>query len=122
LWSLSLPEKKIELFDAVRSAANIPINPTISPDGRWVAYQTNLGRRLTIYVQPIPPNGSAYELLPRGADLPHEPVWSRRHQLERRAEAARTHALTSARELRRTEAPSFGALSRGYRLDGRVIT
>jgi Tol biopolymer transport system component len=75
LWTLSLPEKTIAAFDSVRSNG-VPTNSTFSPDGRWVAYQTNQDRRTTIYVQPMPPTGAVYQLLPRAADIPHEPVWS----------------------------------------------
>jgi len=75
LWTLSMPEGKIAPFDAVRSIA-VPINAALSPDGLWLAYQTDHTRRTTVYVQPVPPTGSVFQLFPRGADQPHEPVWS----------------------------------------------
>ncbi len=74
LWALSLREKTAAPFGAVRSS--VPINATFSPDGRWVAYQSDHSGRTTLYVQPVPPTGAVYQLLPRGNDVPHEPVWS----------------------------------------------
>ncbi len=74
LWALSLPDKKLAQFDAVRST--IPINAVFSPDGRWVAYQSNQSGRTTVYVQPVPPTGAVNQFLPRGTDVPHEPMWS----------------------------------------------
>ena len=74
LWTLSLPDKTPSRFDAVRST--VPINAVFSPSGRWVAYQSNHRGRTTVYVQPVPPTGAVYPFLPRGSDVPHEPVWS----------------------------------------------
>jgi serine/threonine-protein kinase len=74
LWALSLSEKTPARFGAVHST--IPINAVFSPDGRWVAYQSDQSGRITVYVQPVPPTGAVYQFLPRGNDVPHEPMWS----------------------------------------------
>jgi Tol biopolymer transport system component len=74
LWTLSLPDKKMAPFAAIRSSA--AINPVYSPDGRWLAYQSDHTRRTMLYVQPVPPNGAVYQLPWQQADQPHEAVWS----------------------------------------------
>ena len=74
LWVLSLADKTVTRFDAVSST--IPINAVFSPDGRWIAYQSDQSSRITMYVQPVPPTGAVYPFLPRGTDVPHEPMWS----------------------------------------------
>jgi serine/threonine-protein kinase len=74
LWALSLPDRNVAPFDAVRST--VPINAVFSPDGRWIAYQSDQSGRTTVYVQPVPPTGAVYQFLPRGTDVPHEPMWS----------------------------------------------
>jgi serine/threonine-protein kinase len=74
LWTMSLPEKRATTFGAVTSS--VPINAVFSPDGRWVAYQSDQSGRTTVYVQPVPPTGAVYPYLPRHNDVPHEPMWS----------------------------------------------
>ena len=74
LWALSLPDKTVARFGAVRST--VPINAAFSPDGRWIAYQSDQSGRITLYVQPVPPTGAVYPFVPRGNDVPHEPMWS----------------------------------------------
>ncbi|HET7697089.1 MAG TPA: protein kinase [Vicinamibacterales bacterium] len=74
LWSLSLPDKRAEPFGGVSST--VPINAVFSPDGRWIAYQSDQSGRTTVYVQPVPPTGAVYQYLPRRNDVPHEPMWS----------------------------------------------
>ena len=74
LWALSLSDRKVSPIGDVRST--VPINAAFSPNGQWVAYQSDKSGRLTIYVQPNPPTGAVHELLPRGRDVPHEPMWS----------------------------------------------
>ena len=48
-------------------------NPSISPDGRWLAYQSNEAGRLEIYVQPFPPSGAKYQVSTGGG---RDPLWS----------------------------------------------
>ncbi len=74
LWTMSLPEKRATRFGAVTSI--VPINAVFSPNGRWVAYQSDQSGRTTVYVQPVPPTGAVYPYLPQRNDVPHEPMWS----------------------------------------------
>src|SRR5262249_2035985 len=46
---------------------------SISPDGRWIAYESNEGGEMDIYVQPFPPTGPKYQLTTTGAIFP---LWS----------------------------------------------
>src|SRR5207253_2808295 len=48
-------------------------NPSLSPDGQWLAYQSPESGRQQIYVQPFPPNGTKYQVTPDGGS---EPLWS----------------------------------------------
>jgi serine/threonine-protein kinase len=74
LWTMSPPEKRATRFGAVTST--VPINAVFSPNGRWLAYQSDESGRTTMYVQPVPPTGAIYPYLPRRNDVPHEPMWS----------------------------------------------
>ena len=74
LWAMSLPEKRATTFGAVTST--VPINAVFSPNGRWIAYQSDQSGRTTMYVQPVPPTGAVYPYLARHNDVPHEPMWS----------------------------------------------
>jgi Tol biopolymer transport system component len=46
----------------------------LSPDGRWLAYQSNESGRLEVYVRPFP-NGTGRSLVSQGGGM--EPVWAR---------------------------------------------
>jgi serine/threonine-protein kinase len=72
VWTLTIPDRKIAPIAAIRSS--IPINPVFSPDGQWIAYQSDQSGRSAVYVRSS--SGAVYPLLPRGADQPHEPLWS----------------------------------------------
>jgi hypothetical protein len=49
--------------------------PTLSPDGRWIAYNSDESGRMEVYVRAFPGMGARYQVsLDGGA----EPVWSRR--------------------------------------------
>jgi Tol biopolymer transport system component len=75
LWMLSLPDRKVTQVAGVHSTTS-PTGAVFSRDGRWVAYTSTEGSKTTIYVQPFPPTGAKYEVLARGADVPHEVTWS----------------------------------------------
>ncbi len=79
LWTLSLLDGKRSLFTVITpSSASYATGAVFSPDGRWVAYANAIRSATTIYVQPFPPDGDRkYQLGRKGADAPHEPVWSR---------------------------------------------
>jgi eukaryotic-like serine/threonine-protein kinase len=75
LWTLSVQGKKAAPFDGVKSA--FPTNAVFSPDGRWIAYATKTPvQRSSVYVQPFPPTGAAYQISKSSEDA-HHPVWSR---------------------------------------------
>jgi serine/threonine-protein kinase len=48
--------------------------PRFSPDGRWIAYQSNESGRFEIYVRPFPGAGSRVQVSNEGGT---EPVWAR---------------------------------------------
>ncbi len=50
-----------------------PFQATLSPDGRWLAYQVSGGGASTAFVEPYPPTGEKYEV-PHRAEAGH-PVW-----------------------------------------------
>jgi serine/threonine-protein kinase len=47
----------------------------ISPDGHWLAYESNESGRREIYVQPFPGPGGKWQVSASGGD---RPVWSRK--------------------------------------------
>ena len=52
----------------------LEINPAFSPDGRWIAYQSNESGRLDVYVRPYPGPGGKWQISPAGG---MSPKWSR---------------------------------------------
>src|SRR5262245_32086206 len=80
LWMLSLDDKKIKPVADIRSVE--PIGATFSPDGRWIAYYSNLKRPFEagpnanrgVYVQPFPPTGARHQLPKEGNDF--HPAWA----------------------------------------------
>jgi serine/threonine-protein kinase len=70
LWTLSVQEKKVAAFGGVQ--ATVQPNPAISPDGRWVVYQS-AGQ---LFAQPVPANGTKYQIT-RTTTSSHYPLWSR---------------------------------------------
>jgi serine/threonine-protein kinase len=75
LWMLSPVEKKTSPFSTQKSVTGIsPIAPTVSPDGRWVAYSigTDTTRAaLQLYVQSLS-TGARYSIASGAADQ----MWS----------------------------------------------
>ena len=76
LWTYSFRTRSAAPFGAIHSHAVASPNAAFSRDGRWVAYATNENGRTTISVQPFPATGAKYQLLAKGADDPHHPLWS----------------------------------------------
>ena len=68
LWVLSLADKKAEPL------VNTPFNEThaqISPDGKWIAYSSDLvGNRREIHVQPFPSGAGQWQISVAGGDWP----------------------------------------------------
>jgi serine/threonine-protein kinase len=70
LWTLRLPDRKIERFGTVESPATL--NATFAPKGDWIAYGTREGAAWRVYVEPFPHTGDRYP-------VPNEawnPLWS----------------------------------------------
>ncbi len=77
LWTYSARDRTSRPFAAVRSSRQ-PTNAAFSPNGAWVAYQSNETGTSAIYVQPFPPTGSRFQASVSAAqDDPHHPLWSR---------------------------------------------
>ena len=74
LWTLSIQDKKAAAFGGVQS--NSLTNAVISPDGRWVVYQSAEVSPTQLFAQPIPPNGTKYQIT-KTTVASHHPLWSR---------------------------------------------
>jgi Tol biopolymer transport system component len=69
VWALDLTHKERKPL----VVANTPFEETMaqfSPDGRWVAYQTNASNRFEIVVQPFPEPGGKYQVSVNGGIAP----------------------------------------------------
>jgi len=69
VWIYSLQDKKTALFAQMPSAALHW--SAFSPDGRWLAYQSNETGRNQIWVQPFPATGAKFPIVGGG-----HPFWS----------------------------------------------
>jgi Tol biopolymer transport system component len=77
LWAYSVQDRTSRPFGSVRSSRQ-PTNAAFSPNGLWVAYQSNETGSPAIYVQPFPATGSRFQAsLVAPQDDPHHPLWSR---------------------------------------------
>ena len=70
IWTLSIKDRKAQPFGQSlrRDSA-----PQFSPDGRWIAYDSNESGREEIYVRPFPGPGGKYQISTGGGT---EPVWN----------------------------------------------
>jgi hypothetical protein len=72
LWVLPLEgDRKPELFLGTPFQENVG---AFSPDGRWLAYNSNESGRTEIYVRPFPPGGGKWQVSNEGGNFPY---WSR---------------------------------------------
>jgi eukaryotic-like serine/threonine-protein kinase len=73
IWGLAMagPEKG-KLVPVVQGPF-IELRPSFSPDGNWIAYQSNESGRAEIYVRPFPGPGGKWQVSSSGGS---EPVWS----------------------------------------------
>jgi hypothetical protein len=71
-WRFSVRERKAEPLSVVTTpvGGGMP-QPSISPDGRWLAYRS-YEPGSTIYLQPFPATGARYQITSGSS-----PVWSR---------------------------------------------
>ncbi len=82
VWALPLERTE---SDHPRAGAPVPLlkttfnedAPMISPDGRWMAYQSNESGRDEVYVQSFPVGGGRWPISTGGGS---RPVWARRGQ------------------------------------------
>jgi eukaryotic-like serine/threonine-protein kinase len=72
IWIYSTEDKKATLF--AESPAGFIGRSIFSPDGHWLAYQSNETKRNEVFVQPFPV-GNKYQIS-KDQDS-HHPVWSR---------------------------------------------
>jgi serine/threonine-protein kinase len=74
LWILSLTDKKTSAFSGSSTSVG---RSAFSPDGRWLAYQSNEAGTAGVLVEPYPPTGTIHQVARRAAATPHHPFWSR---------------------------------------------
>ncbi|HEV2064029.1 MAG TPA: protein kinase, partial [Thermoanaerobaculia bacterium] len=73
-WDLgfySVAEKKTSVF---LSTPAQEVNGRFSPDGRWLAYQSDESGRMEVYVQPFQRHGGKWQISTAGGG---QPVWNR---------------------------------------------
>ena len=73
LWALSIADRKAEPLGSVQSSNAILPAAVFSPDGRWVAYNSDETGLTGVYVQPYPATGAKYPISRGRASFP---VWS----------------------------------------------
>jgi len=74
IWSLPLDgERKAS---AMYHSAYREVNPAISPDGKWMAYASDVTGRFQIYLRPFPGPGGAIQLT-AAATAANNPSWTR---------------------------------------------
>jgi serine/threonine-protein kinase len=64
-------EKKVTVFVSGAETENMP---RFSPDGKWLAYQSNESGTFQVYVRPFPENGARIQISDNGGA---EPIWGR---------------------------------------------
>jgi dipeptidyl aminopeptidase/acylaminoacyl peptidase len=67
IYGLSIPTGTVAQL--VTSAGNA-FNAAFSPDGRWLAYQSNESGDFEVYVQPFPPTGEKWQVSSNGGGGP----------------------------------------------------
>jgi serine/threonine-protein kinase len=79
LWTLPL---ETDAASGLRAGKPAPLlatdfderSPSLSPDGRWLAYVSNEGGSIDVYVRAFPDTGARWQLSSGGANYP---IWSR---------------------------------------------
>ena len=72
VWRLSLKTRKAEPLIVVPKAR--VAQSVLSPNGRWIAYQSTIMSGTDIFVEPFPPTGAKYQV-PSTFDN-HHPIWA----------------------------------------------
>ncbi len=70
VWIFSLKDKKATVF--AQAPSTFIGRSAFSPDGRWLAYQSNEGGKFRVWVQPFPSTGARNPIADGGT-----PFWSR---------------------------------------------
>jgi serine/threonine-protein kinase len=73
LWLVGLDSTRA-LSALLRTSAD-EVSPSVSPDGRWLAYASNESGRYEVYVRPFPGMGARYPVSLDGGTVP---LWSPR--------------------------------------------
>jgi serine/threonine-protein kinase len=71
--AVRLDDEKAKPIQLVRSDTSYNQMPRFSPDGHWLAYQTNRSGRYEVYIRPFPDSGEPVQVSKGDAS---EPVWS----------------------------------------------
>jgi Tol biopolymer transport system component len=70
--ALSMPERTVAPFGSIQSPTLFA--STISPDGKWVAYQArDATTAMRVFVQPFPPTGATYQVPRNGVHATWSP-------------------------------------------------
>jgi serine/threonine-protein kinase len=78
IWALERTGETWKLREVLRGPGAM-FDPTVSPDGHWVAYDANDTGRPEVYVQAFPGPGSKYKISTDGGEAP---TWTRNgHEL-----------------------------------------
>jgi serine/threonine-protein kinase len=70
IWQMGLADRAPH---QVLAASFNNYNPSLSPDGRWMAYESDESGRFEVYVRPFPGPGGRWQVSLNGG---REPVWS----------------------------------------------
>jgi Tol biopolymer transport system component len=80
LYAMQVPETGVDLWvePLTSKAAPFPVVQTrfdemcgqFSPDGRWIAYQSNVSGRMEVYVRPFAAHGSQHQVSSTGGSQP----------------------------------------------------
>jgi len=71
IWTYSLREKKASPLIAIPPSAQS--GSRFSPDGKWIAYESNETGRAQIWVEPFPRTGQRFQITRNGGS---RPLWS----------------------------------------------
>jgi serine/threonine protein kinase/Tol biopolymer transport system component len=75
VWTLSLRDRKAAPF--AESPSSFSEASMFSPDGRWVAYQSNETGNREVYVRPFPVSAAKYQIHSGSVSGDVHPLWSR---------------------------------------------
>ncbi len=71
IWSYSIKDRKATPLIVIPNSAQS--GSRLSPDGKWIAYESNETGRAEVYVEPLPRNGQRYPVSKTGGA---RPVWA----------------------------------------------